>query len=139
MRITRLLLGVSSNIPGERDRRARTAFVVLGRVVHAHLREIQIDVFGQAVVDMRTAGGDARDHHCLQLDLDVVDRIPAGFAHGELRVRVMGAIATGEHQLGRAAVYVFDNVSLASPVTPGSLRNMSTAISYLSINLFIFS
>jgi hypothetical protein len=75
--------------------------------VHAHFGEVQDKVFGQAVISEAATGGKARDHHRLQLDLDVFDGVPACFAHGEQRVGEMRAVTTAEHQLGRTAVHEF--------------------------------
>src|SRR5690348_5999362 len=44
------LLAVCSNVPAERDGRARTALVGLRRVVHVDLREVQADVLGQTIL-----------------------------------------------------------------------------------------
>src|SRR5271166_5311085 len=100
---------VSGDVPAKRDRRSSRTVVLLRRIVHAYLSEVQDNVFGQAVRIIAGPGANVRDKDFLHLDLDVLERLLSGFANGKESVLVMGTFTTGEHQLGRAAVHEFGN------------------------------
>ena len=91
-------LGVSRDIPSERNCRTRSALFVLRRVVHAHFPEIEQNIFCQAFVAGCSPARNSGDEDFFHFYFDVLDRIiPAGFPHGEQRVVVMRTVTTGQH------------------------------------------
>src|SRR5688572_9475267 len=59
------------------------AVLLLRNVLELEAREVQDEVFGEAVLAARAAGAHRGHEHVLHRDLDVLERRAAGLAHHE--------------------------------------------------------
>src|SRR5262245_58293168 len=99
-------LRVRRDVPAHLRLGAGSALLVLLRIFHVDLREVERDVLGQPVLTARPAGRDRRDENVLQLDDQVLERVLTGLAHGQLRLRNVLAVAARQHEIRRRDIDV---------------------------------
>src|SRR6185312_3078007 len=73
---------VLGDVPADSDGRVARAVFLLRRVLDLELGEVQGDVLGQPILAAAAARGHRRDHEVLDGDLEILERVLAGLAHG---------------------------------------------------------
>src|SRR5262245_28617494 len=101
-----LPLRVRGNVPAHLGLGAGRALGVLRGVLHVDLREVERDVLGQPVLTTRPSGRVRGDEDVFELDDQVLERVFARLADGQLRFWNVLAVAGEQHEIRRRHVDV---------------------------------